>query len=164
MCINTISAFLVAVAMVHVSFEAPVADVADASLDGGIEISASLTCRNQKPAILFKIMNNWNEGVKITKNWLPWNRSPWFEIYINALNKRARPSLSRYREDRSVALLPGEEINGAIEVDRLFPGVEMSESLSIRWKMVGAPFRSFFSGPQEGEVEFTANHCDEFVK
>lgn len=127
---------------------------------GGVEISASLTCHDQRPALYFKIRNNWSEEVKITKNWLPWNRSPWFEIYIDTLNKKARPSLSRYREDRNVAVLPGEEIAGTIDVDRLFPGVVISESVSIRWKMIGAPFRSFFSGPQEGEVEFNINHCE----
>lgn len=119
----------------------------------GIEISALLVCNDESPALEFKISNNWDEDIEIVKNWLPWNRSPWFEIKMEGSKEGALPSLSRYREDRVVVLRAGEYISGSVGVGRLFPGVEISEPKLISWRMIGAPFRSFFSRPQEGVVE-----------
>ena len=125
----------------------------------GIEIAAILVCNDESPALEFRISNGWEEDVKVIKNWLPWNRSPWFEITIDGVKRASLSSLSKYREDRVVVLQSGKYLSGSVKISRLFPSIEVSEPTLIKWKMIGAPFRSFFSGSLEGSVELRANHC-----
>lgn len=94
--------------------------------DGGrVEVRALPACDDGAPALEFIIYNEWEEDVKVTRNWLLWNSSPWFEIKIDGIEQRSLPSLSRYREDNYVLLRSGEHMSGTIRVDRLFPNKEI---------------------------------------